>query len=175
MALAPSPSRPRDVMRIALPAVGKVNAGGGAGTDGGYRPTADLLTLVQRVLEYVKGDAYGMLGERFTTRDVATLKIFWVLTVPAIWDDEGKAFMRAAAHRAGMTASVDAANLMLALEPECAVLASITEISPVERDNLKAGTRVMVVDCGGGTVDITVDEIVTVKPLCLREVRSQHT
>lgn len=169
MALAAGPTRPRDVMRITLPAVGKVAAGGTAGTTAGFHPTCELMTLVQRVLEFVKSDAFEFLKSRIP-RAPHTLKIYWVLTVPAIWDDEGKAFMREAAYRAKLIDSPDSMALQLALEPESAVLASIADMPPATREAFKPGTRIMVVDCGGGTVDITIDEIVSMAPLSLREV-----
>jgi len=58
----------------------------------------------------------------------------WVLTVPAIWDDEARAFMRYSAEQAGIGgggrddgASEDAApsRLALALEPEAAAIAAV--------------------------------------------------
>jgi len=92
------------------------------------------------------------------------------LTVPAIWDDEAKYFMRVAAHAAGLIDSPSATNLLMALEPESAVLAAIADCAPAERKKFEPGTRIMVVDCGGGTVDITCDEIVGMAPLALKEV-----
>jgi hypothetical protein len=81
--------------------------------------------------------------------------------------------MREAAFGAGLIATEDAPNLMLALEPEAAVLAAIAECAGVDRLRFEAGRRLMVVDCGGGTVDITVNEVVeaaTPGPLALREI-----
>jgi len=67
MRLARSDDRPRDLTQIQVPAVGKVNAGGHAGTTGGYHPEVPLLTLVQRVLEYVKKDAAAYVCTRIRT------------------------------------------------------------------------------------------------------------
>jgi len=169
MALAPTPTRPRDVMHMTLPAVGRVAAGGTAGTASDFRPTCELMVLVQRVLESVKADVLFHLKGRLP-RPPASLNLRWVLTVPVIWDDEGKAFMREAAVRAGLVASHDSPRLLLALEPEAAVLASIADMAPAARAEFTPGKRLMVVDCGGGTVDITVDEIAGDRPLSLREV-----
>ncbi len=83
--------------------------------------------------------------------------------------------MRQAAFSAGLIASEDASNLMLALEPEAAVLASIADCAPSERERFVRGARLMIVDCGGGTVDITVDEIVesaSPGPLALCEIHA---
>jgi hypothetical protein len=57
--------------------------------------------------------------------------------------------MRHAAYAAGLTKKVDDPDLMLALEPEAAVLASIADCAPSERARFVKGTRLMIVDCGG--------------------------
>ncbi|XP_060601651.1 heat shock 70 kDa protein 12A-like isoform X2 [Ruditapes philippinarum] len=87
--------------------------------------------------------------------------ILWVLTVPAIWDDNAKAFMKEAAKLAGISEN----RLSIALEPEVASL--FCQHLPVEKfseggkagfANAKPGTTYMVADLGGGTADITVHE-----------------
>jgi len=42
----------------------------------------------------------------------------WVLTVPALWSEEHKMFMRKAAVEAGIVESTNSSNLLLCLEPE---------------------------------------------------------
>ncbi|XP_052225981.1 heat shock 70 kDa protein 12A-like isoform X2 [Dreissena polymorpha] len=85
--------------------------------------------------------------------------ITWVLTVPAIWDDSAKHFMRLAAEQAGISAD----KLMLALEPEAASL--YCRHLPVQIDGesslstFHAGQKYLVLDAGGGTIDITVHEV----------------
>ncbi|XP_053389847.1 heat shock 70 kDa protein 12A-like [Mercenaria mercenaria] len=85
----------------------------------------------------------------------------WVLTVPAIWDDAAKGFMKEAAKMA----DIEDNQLVIALEPEVASL--YCQYLPVEKfseggkagfANAKPGTTYMVVDLGGGTADITVHE-----------------
>lgn len=88
--------------------------------------------------------------------------ILWVLTVPAIWDDSAKDFMR----KAALTAGIKNDNLRIALEPEAASL--YCQYLPVNRFTTgraesqsslaSPGTVYMVVDLGGGTADITVHE-----------------
>ncbi|KAK3602816.1 hypothetical protein CHS0354_026367 [Potamilus streckersoni] len=81
--------------------------------------------------------------------------IHWILTVPAIWTDSAKQFMREAADEAG----IDGRLLTIALEPEAAAmycqLLSSDHLSSKGRfdDN-----KYMVIDLGGGTADITVHE-----------------
>lgn len=45
-------------------------------------------------------------------------KIRWVLTVPALWSEEHKQYMRKAAVAAGIIDNISSPNLLLCLEPE---------------------------------------------------------
>ncbi|XP_056006367.1 heat shock 70 kDa protein 12A-like [Ostrea edulis] len=86
--------------------------------------------------------------------------ILWVLTVPAIWSDEAKQFMREAAIQAG----IEDDKLVLALEPEsaallCKQLALIKGVDDINIKMFDTGSKFMVVDCGGGTVDVTAYEV----------------
>ncbi|MFE1441748.1 Hsp70 family protein [Streptomyces sp. NPDC058739] len=91
--------------------------------------------------------------------------IRWCITVPAIWKDAEKRAMRDAAEAAGLPA--DEERLLLVSEPEAAAvycaLTSGTLLGPARPegrlDVWTAGSRFMVVDCGGGTVDITSYQI----------------
>lgn len=91
--------------------------------------------------------------------DILLDDIHFVLTVPAIWDDPSKQFMREAAIAAGIKAN----QLSIALEPEAASI--YCQHIPTEVDvsgntsflrTAKQGTKYMIVDLGGGTADITV-------------------
>jgi hypothetical protein len=87
-------------------------------------------------------------------------QIRWCLTVPAQWTSAQKQVMRRAAAAAGLPDQDD--RLILALEPEAA--AHHARVSGVKRladegspapSLMQPGARFMVVDCGGGTVDLT--------------------
>lgn len=87
--------------------------------------------------------------------------IQYVLTVPAIWDDTAKAFMRQAAERANIKGD----QLRIALEPEAASIfcqelrtERETQRSNTFSETIKSGTKYLVLDLGGGTADITVHE-----------------
>lgn len=89
-------------------------------------------------------------------------EIGWCLTVPAMWDDYQKQVMRQAAYEAGMPS--EDGRVILALEPEAAAhhaLVSGVRLPGVDRAATltERGGRFMVVDCGGGTVDITAYRI----------------
>ncbi|CAC5406609.1 unnamed protein product [Mytilus coruscus] len=87
-------------------------------------------------------------------------EVQWVLTVPAIWTDRAKTFMRSCAEAAGIPKQ----NLILALEPEAASI--FCQYLPTEKLKFSEtgfamtteGTKYMVVDLGGGTSDMTVHE-----------------
>lgn len=89
--------------------------------------------------------------------DIKDGDIKWVLTVPAIWSDTAKKFMRRCARDAGIQDEM----VLIALEPEAASI--FVQYLPMERNTngfgmTKEGTKYMVVDIGGGTADITVHE-----------------
>lgn len=83
--------------------------------------------------------------------------IRWCLTVPAIWTDSDKQLMRSAARKAGLIGaeSSEDERLWLVLEPEAAAV----YCQQRNASELALGTRFMVIDCGGGTVDITVHQV----------------
>ncbi|KAH3825516.1 heat shock 70 kDa protein 12B-like [Dreissena polymorpha] len=85
--------------------------------------------------------------------------IHWVLTVPAIWDDSAKQFMRLAAQEAGIATE----KLTIALEPEVASI--YCRHLPLQKEgdsdiaSFRTGTKYLILDAGGGTIDITVHEV----------------
>ncbi|MGB3191407.1 MAG: Hsp70 family protein [Limnoraphis sp.] len=92
-----------------------------------------------------------------TSGELRDNEILWCLTIPAIWKDAEKSFMRRAAIKAGLITNNenDRDRLLLVLEPEAAAI----YCQEKDKKQLKAGQRFMVVDCGGGTVDITCHEV----------------
>jgi molecular chaperone DnaK (HSP70) len=184
-------------------------AGGSGTTDTAHasRTAVPAVTLVQRTLEYCKAQALEYLASRM--RDADKLKKKWVITCPAIWTEEAKSLMRRAAFNAGLIEYENSDNLMIVLEPEAAILASLSDCAPALVDLpagdpgspadgasagakkggaaaaldgeassrygslFKVGTTVLVADCGGGTVDYTVEQVVKAAdpgPLALKEL-----
>ncbi|KAK3101654.1 hypothetical protein FSP39_005241 [Pinctada imbricata] len=90
--------------------------------------------------------------------------IQWVITVPAIWTDASKQFTKLAAVKAGLSEH----QIKLAYEPEAAAL--YCRLLPVDKfvsggeqksvvfSTFERGKKFMVIDLGGGTVDISVQE-----------------
>nr|XP_046257966.1 heat shock 70 kDa protein 12A isoform X5 [Scatophagus argus] len=111
-------------------------------------------------------------GGEFDNNDVR-----WVITVPAIWKMPAKQFMREAAYKAALVSRENPEQLIIALEPEAASIycrklrlhqmvdlgtqTTQNGFSPTENvgSGMTQGDRYVVVDCGGGTVDLTVHQI----------------
>ena len=95
--------------------------------------------------------------ENATSGELKDQEILWCLTIPAIWKDNEKSFMRRAAVKAGLItdSASDRDRLLLVLEPEAAAI----YCQEKDQSQLQPCTRFTIVDCGGGTVDITTHEI----------------
>ncbi|KAH8811431.1 hypothetical protein F5884DRAFT_274128 [Xylogone sp. PMI_703] len=102
------------------------------------------------------------LGEVFNREE---RNIRYYLTVPAIWNDAGKAATRAAAIQAGFLRDENDNRLTLITEPEAAALFC----SKTGLLNLKIHDAVLIVDCGGGTVDLIAYEVEEENPFTVAE------
>ncbi|XP_060591792.1 heat shock 70 kDa protein 12A-like [Ruditapes philippinarum] len=119
----------------------------------------DALTVFSLSIRALKDHLMTVLQNGYA--GVRTNDVTWVITVPAIWNDSAKKFMRLAAEKAGL----DKNNIEIALEPEAASI--FCKLLPITRDPetetgmtiFPPGARYMILDCGGGTVDITVHEV----------------
>ncbi|GKZ59285.1 hypothetical protein AnigIFM49718_005154 [Aspergillus niger] len=102
------------------------------------------------------------LGEVFTREE---RNIRYYITVPAIWNDAGKAATRAAALQAGFLRDENDNRLTLVSEPEAAALFC----AKTGLLNLKIGDAILIVDCGGGTVDLIAYEVEEEQPFSVAE------
>lgn len=102
------------------------------------------------------------LGEVFNREE---RNIRYYLTVPAIWNDAAKAATRAAAIQAGFLRDENDNRLTLVTEPEAAAMFC----SKAGLLNLKHGDAVLIVDCGGGTVDLIAYEVEDEQPFSVAE------
>ncbi|XP_037660229.1 heat shock 70 kDa protein 12A isoform X3 [Choloepus didactylus] len=134
------------------------------------------LDIFAYALQYFKEQALKELsdqaGSEFENSDVR-----WVITVPAIWKQPAKQFMRQAAYQAGLASPENSEQLIIALEPEAASiycrklrLHQMIDLSGKATVNgysgsdtvgagFAQGDKYVVVDSGGGTVDLTVHQI----------------
>ncbi|KAJ3340525.1 hypothetical protein HDU83_007027 [Entophlyctis luteolus] len=90
--------------------------------------------------------------------------VLWVVTVPAIWKESAKKLMRLGAERAGLK------NLRIVLEPEGASTWVLSLTDNRKADKLKLGDTFIVADCGGGTIDVTVHEVMSGTDSRVKEV-----
>ncbi|XP_060559750.1 heat shock 70 kDa protein 12A-like [Ruditapes philippinarum] len=122
-------------------------------------------TVFSLSIRYFKDDLIDMMSEKHIfVGDLTENVIMWVLTVPAIWNDTAKQFMREAAENAGIRHE----RLIIALEPEAASV--YCRLLPTTRNQdsvgqLPSGSKYMILDAGGGTVDITVHETTQTREL----------
>lgn len=110
-------------------------------------------------ITFFKDHLINSVNRRNAGNCITVESIRWVLTVPAIWSDSAKQFMRESAEKAGIPKRC----LVIALEPECASI--YCQSLPEEKlrakaDFKKSGARYLVLDNGGGTVDVTVHQII---------------
>ncbi|XP_061181980.1 heat shock 70 kDa protein 12B-like isoform X2 [Saccostrea echinata] len=108
-------------------------------------------------IKFLVGDLMKTLRNSYP--DIKESDVEYVITVPAIWDDRSKQFMREAAREAG----IERSSLTIALEPEAASIHC--QYLPAKDLNLSrskylgelaVGSKYLVADLGGGTADITV-------------------
>jgi hypothetical protein len=102
------------------------------------------------------------LGEVFV-REEHNIKYY--LTVPAIWNDHAKSATRTAAIKAGLIRDENDDRLTLITEPEAAAM----YCSKAGLLDLKIHDAILIVDCGGGTVDLIAYEVEEEDPFSVAE------
>ncbi|CAI2171542.1 6626_t:CDS:2, partial [Funneliformis geosporum] len=90
--------------------------------------------------------------------------VLLVITVPAEFSEKSKAIMRICAHNADLIKEECSANLQFTTEPEAAAVFCM-ENSLSEHGLAQPGINFMIVDCGGGTVDLTTRKLINDKQL----------
>ncbi|GLV88280.1 hypothetical protein Slala03_79690 [Streptomyces lavendulae subsp. lavendulae] len=108
------------------------------------RRTAFLLTLLLR--QVVDKALKQIMASGYDEDDIR-----WTVTVPACWSDYQKSIIRDILKNAGLPG--EDGRVLLSLEPEAA--AHYARLTGGNSRLMESGARFMVVDCGGGTVDIT--------------------
>lgn len=128
--------------------------------------------LIAMTLKYVKDE----LIDYVKSRDGIQLdvdQVRWVITLPAIWSEPAKQVMKDAACDAGLIRSAAStnSNIILALEPEAAILGASREANTLLTKMV--GQTVMVADNGGGTVDVCAVVVESTNPFkCRHAVES---
>lgn len=124
------------------------------------KPKSALL-VIGKTIKLIKREAETSIQK--VLANVQPQNIKWVITVPALWSDCAKQFMREAANLAG----IEGNRLMLVLEPEAASLFCLDKPVNVVQDAdhsativaLNKGEKYILADIGGGTTDICIHEV----------------
>ncbi len=98
-------------------------------------------------LTQVHGHTVDTLTRRYGESFMASTKVDFVLTCPAVWSDAAKNTTLMAAERAGMGSRSD---IQMISEPEAAAVYTLKAIQP---NHLNVGDNFIVCDAGGGTVE----------------------
>ncbi|KAH3835083.1 heat shock 70 kDa protein 12A-like [Dreissena polymorpha] len=119
----------------------------------------DALHVISVSIKFIKDKIMDELKARIgVLRDD---DVYFVLTCPAIWSDNAKRFMRTAAEKAGIAND----HLRIGLEPECAAIylhnVTLPDLSASKKQSfcMAHGDAYLIVDLGGGTVDIAAHKI----------------
>ncbi|CAG8642102.1 37601_t:CDS:2 [Gigaspora margarita] len=79
-----------------------------------------------------------------------------IATVPAEFTEDTKSIMRYCMYEANLINNSGTQNLKFTTEPEAAAVHCMKEFN---QHGLKTGDKYLVVDCGGGTIDLTVRKL----------------
>ncbi|XP_045172708.2 heat shock 70 kDa protein 12B-like [Mercenaria mercenaria] len=121
-------------------------------------PAIDVFSLA---IKFLVDDMHRVVKDKIAGV-IERSDVHWVISVPAIWTDSAKQFMRKAGENAGIAAN----KLSIALEPEAASIfcrhlsvEKRLDTTGISIASFPAGTIYIVLDAGGGTIDITVHEV----------------
>jgi molecular chaperone DnaK (HSP70) len=123
----------------------------------------NVVDAVSDYLTQVYNHTMETLTRRYGESFMASTKVEFVLTCPAVWSDAAKNTTLQAAERAGMGAK---SEIQMISEPEAAAVYTLKAIQP---NHLNAGDNFVVCDAGGGTVDLIAYKILSLKPLRVEE------
>ncbi|CAB4408748.1 unnamed protein product [Rhizophagus irregularis] len=86
-----------------------------------------------------------------------------IITVPAEFSEKSKSIMRECTYNAGLINELHTDRLQFTTEPEAAAIYCMRTLS--EHFDNPVGTSFLIVDCGGGTVDLTRRKVVSTNKL----------
>ena len=120
----------------------------------GYETTAEK--LIADYLTSLRTHADQILRHKIPASAFASTPIEYIVTVPAVWSDGAKAKTKLAAERAGM------GKVHMVAEPEAGAVYALHALHP---HTIKIGDKFMLVDAGGGTVDVITYEVKALQPM----------
>ncbi len=86
-------------------------------------------------------------------------EIQWVISVPAIWNDDAKEKMKQWARRAGLVKRHLPNQCHIVYESDCAVLGMLSAAHDANDVEFKQNDKFMVIDAGGATVDFSCQKL----------------
>eukprot|EP00026_Physarum_polycephalum_P006022 Phypoly_transcript_06062.p1 GENE.Phypoly_transcript_06062~~Phypoly_transcript_06062.p1 ORF type:complete len:311 (+),score=34.62 Phypoly_transcript_06062:282-1214(+) len=107
--------------------------------------------VISHSIKFIASAALKHMNKIVKGKALSMDEVHWVITVPAIWPHTANQKMRCAAIKAGLPRS-----MMLVMEPEAAALHCRNRQKGLA---FSPGTRYMVIDCGGATVDMVFHKI----------------
>lgn len=116
------------------------------------------LELFPKLLRHVGKIALRSMRENLPKSiKITPSSVFWMVSIPAIWSDSARQFMRQAIVEAG----IPRARIRLVREPEAAAIFLKSKMTQNEDDMLKlsVGKKYIIADLGAGIVDICVHEV----------------
>ncbi|KFA79756.1 hypothetical protein S40288_00693 [Stachybotrys chartarum IBT 40288] len=123
----------------------------------------NVVDAVSDYLTQIYKHTMDTLTRRYGESFMASTKVEFVLTCPAVWSDAAKNTTLQAAERAGMGSR---SEIQMISEPEAAAVYTLKAIQP---NHLNIGDNFIVCDAGGGTVDLIAYKIISLKPLRVEE------
>ncbi|KAF7563125.1 hypothetical protein G7046_g1025 [Stylonectria norvegica] len=123
----------------------------------------NVVDAVSDYLTQIYKHTMDTLTRRYGESFMASTKVEFVLTCPAVWSDAAKNTTLQAAERAGMGSK---SEIQMISEPEAAAVYTLKAIQP---NHLNVGDNFIVCDAGGGTVDLIAYQIMSLKPLRVEE------
>eukprot|EP01083_Nonionella_stella_P052426 139072_1 len=110
-------------------------------------------------LKYLKEKAMQYIEHTIGITGIEVDDIQWILTIPALWDNASKHSMRQWGLASGLINKNITNHLKIVLEPECASLQIQYEFHNHKSIHFNKKDKYVLVDAGGGTVDIVAHEI----------------
>ncbi|RIA97902.1 hypothetical protein C1645_210333 [Glomus cerebriforme] len=85
--------------------------------------------------------------------------VLLIISIPAEFDDRAVDTMRKCLYNAGLTNNKDSKKVEFTTEPEAAAIYCMRNLNEHDNEMIPINASFMVVDCGGGTVDLTTRKL----------------
>ena len=123
-----------------------------------FKPAKLSIDFLHELREWLESDVDNEMG----AGHFSSLKVEYVITVPAIWSDNAKKLTKFCAEKAGM-----GNNVKIISEPEAAM---VYVIETLPEDDFEESACLTLCDAGGGTVDLITYRVKSLEPLQVEEV-----